>query len=78
MRTSARQGECLIQGKEAGRTRTGVAHAHHLHGTEHRGEGACAQAAMSIAEPFVAGLDQQRGADIAVTTLLEMCLQQEA
>jgi hypothetical protein len=33
---------------------------------------------MSIEKLFVAGLDPQRGADIAVTTLLEVCLQQEA
>jgi len=33
---------------------------------------------MSIKELSVAGLDQQRGADIAVSALLEVCLQQEA
>jgi len=33
---------------------------------------------MSIEQLFVAGLDQQRWADIAVTTLFEVCLQQEA
>jgi hypothetical protein len=33
---------------------------------------------MSLADLLVAGLDQQRGADIAVTALPEVCLQQEA
>ena len=32
---------------------------------------------MSIQQLFVAGLDQQRGTDIAVATLLQMRLQQE-
>jgi hypothetical protein len=33
---------------------------------------------MSIEELLVAGLDQQGGTDIAVTTLLQVGLQQEA
>lgn len=59
------------------RARAGVAHAHQVHAAEHCGERVCAQAAMSKAELFVARLDQQGGADIAVTALLEVSLQQE-
>jgi hypothetical protein len=72
------QSERPIEGKDAGRAGTGVAHADEFDGSKHSGESAGAQPPMRVAHRAICLFELQSRPDISVATVLQMGLEEKA
>ncbi|MGD0774315.1 MAG: hypothetical protein ABSC05_15990 [Candidatus Solibacter sp.] len=75
---AGRQGQRLIEWKDAGRAGAGVAHADEFHGSEDGGERAGAQSAMGVERVPVLLVEAQGRSNIAVAAMLQVGLEEQA
>ncbi len=73
-----RQGQCLIERKDAGLSGPGVAHTDEFHGSKHGGQGSDAQAAVRVEHRAVCLFQLQGRPYISVAAMLQMGLEEKA
>src|SRR5215470_18643028 len=73
---SRRQGQCLVERKDARRARSGVAHTDEFHVAKDRGQGSVAQTAVGIEHLAIWQFQLQSRSHISMAAMLQVGLEE--